>query len=45
MDDRTIARNIGLAVGVIMLVALGLVTLSTIIGNNIQNEVTTTVRL
>ena len=33
MEDRIIARNIGLTVSVIMLVALGLVTISTIIGN------------
>lgn len=33
MEDRIIARNIGLTVGVIMLVALGLVTLSTVVGN------------
>jgi hypothetical protein len=35
MEDRIIARNIGLTVGVIMMVALGLVTLSTIIGNTL----------
>jgi hypothetical protein len=33
MEDKIIARNLGLTVGVIMLVALGLVTLSTILGN------------
>jgi hypothetical protein len=33
MEDRIIARNIGLTVGVIMLVALGLVTLATVVGN------------
>jgi hypothetical protein len=35
MEDRIIARNIGLTVSVIMLVALGLVTISTIIGNSL----------
>lgn len=34
MEDKMVARNIALTVGVIMLVALGLVTLSTIIGNS-----------
>jgi len=35
MEDRIIARNIGLTVGVIMMVALCLVTISTIIGNTL----------
>lgn len=35
MEGRIIARNIGMTVGVIMMVALGLVTLSTIIGNSL----------
>jgi hypothetical protein len=35
MEDRIIARNIGLTVSVIMWVALGLVTISTIIGNSL----------
>lgn len=34
MEDKMVARNIAVTVGVIMLVALGLVTLSTIIGNS-----------
>ncbi len=34
MEDRMVARNIAVTVGVIMLVALGLITLSTIIGNS-----------
>lgn len=34
MEDKMVARNIAVTVGVIMLVALGLVTLSTVIGNS-----------
>ena len=34
MEDKMVARNIAMTVGVIMMVALGLVTLSTIIGNS-----------
>lgn len=36
MEDKIVARNIGVAVGVIIMVAIALVTISTIIGNNLQ---------
>lgn len=36
MEDKIVARNIGMAIGVIIVVAFGLVTISTIIGNSLQ---------
>lgn len=36
MEDKIVARNIGLTVGVIIMVAFALVTISTIIGNTLQ---------
>lgn len=36
MEDKIVARNIGVAVGVIMMVAFALITISTIIGNSLQ---------
>jgi hypothetical protein len=34
MEDRLVLRNMSIAIGVIALVAIGLVTLSTVIGNS-----------
>lgn len=36
MEDKIVARNLAVAVGVIILVALTLVTISSVIGNNLQ---------
>jgi hypothetical protein len=33
MEDRVVVRNLGLAIGVIMLMAVGLITLATVLGN------------
>ena len=33
MEDRAVVRNLGVAIGVIMLVAVGLITLATVLGN------------
>lgn len=35
MDDKIVARNMAIAIGIIVLVAVGLITLSSIIGNGI----------
>lgn len=36
MEDKMVARNMAVAVGVIILVALVLVTISTVIGGSMQ---------
>lgn len=36
MEDKIVARNIAMAVGVIIMVAFALITISTIIGNSLQ---------
>lgn len=36
MEDKIVARNLAVAVGVIILVALTLVTISSVIGNSLQ---------
>lgn len=35
MEDKIVARNMAITIGIIMLVAVGLITLSSIIGNGI----------
>lgn len=34
MEYRVVVRNLGVAIGVIMLVAIGLITLATVLGNS-----------
>jgi hypothetical protein len=34
MEDKMVVRNMSIAIGVIALVAIGLITVSTIIGNS-----------
>lgn len=36
MEDRIVARNIGLTVGVIIMVAFALISISTMIGSSLQ---------
>jgi hypothetical protein len=36
MEDKIVARNIAMAIGAITIVALALVTISTVIGNSLQ---------
>jgi hypothetical protein len=33
MEDRIVVRNIGMAIGVIILVAFALITISTVVGS------------
>lgn len=34
MEDRIVVRNLGMAIGVIILVAFGLITIATVVGNS-----------
>lgn len=36
MEDKIVARNIAMAIGVIIVVAFALITISSIIGNTLQ---------
>ena len=36
MEDRIVARNIAMALGVIIVVAFALITIATTIGNSLQ---------